>query len=35
MRVRKFGTLLVTSVTAAIGVLTFSAAPLAAQDAVI
>jgi len=35
MRVRKFGTLLVTSVTAAIVTLTLSTAPLAAQEAVI
>jgi len=35
MRVRKFGTLLVTSVAAAIVTLTFSTAPLAAQEAVI
>ena len=35
MRVRKFGTLLVTSVAAALVTLTFSTAPLAAQEAVI
>jgi TonB-linked SusC/RagA family outer membrane protein len=35
MRVRKFGTLLVTSVATALVALTFTAAPLAAQDAVI
>jgi len=35
MRVRKFGTLLVTSVAAALITLTFSTAPLAAQEAVI
>src|SRR5258705_4161821 len=34
MRVRKFGTLLVTSVAAALVTLTFTAAPLAAQKAV-
>lgn len=35
MRVRKFGTLLVTSVAAALVTLTFTTAPLAAQEAVI